>query len=144
MGILRHRGRSAKQQDKPAAGGRESISLVNDREARRVHWRDCRQVLNGKQCHPDRQLTGAGEDLEAAADRAGKRVTAQAVQRRGVVMPVVRAGPRSSLIVTFFIAPDGVPARAPVSRRPAAPRRQEARGERESRCSQSAARCHQD
>src|ERR1044071_6141191 len=112
MCILRHWGRSAKQQDKPAAGGRESVLLVRDREARRVHRRARGQVLNGKQRHPNRQWTGAGKDLKAAADRAGKRVTAQVVQRRGVVLPVVRSGPRSPLRATFFIAPNGGPARA--------------------------------
>jgi len=112
MGILRHRGRSAKQQDKPAAGGRESVSLVSDREARRVHRSDCRQVLNGKQRDPNRQLAGGGENLEAAADRAGKRVAAQLVERRGVVLPVVGTGPGSPLRGAFFIAPDGGPARA--------------------------------
>jgi len=110
MRLLRHRGRSAKQQNKAAAGGSEAVPLVHDGEARRVYRRDCRQVLNGKQCHPDRQLTGGGKDLEASADRAGKRAAAKVVQRCGVVVPVVRAGSGSSTRVTFFTATDGDPA----------------------------------
>jgi hypothetical protein len=112
MRILRHRGRSAKQQDKPAAGGRESISLVRDREACRVHWRKCGQVLNGKQRDPNRQLAGTGEDLKVCADRAGKRVAVKMVKRCCVVLPIVRTGLRSSLSTTFFIARDGGPSRA--------------------------------
>jgi len=93
MRILRHRRRSAKQQHKAAAGRREAGSLIRDREACGVHRRKCRQVLNGKQCHPNRQLTGCGKDFEVCADRAGKRVTVQPVERRGVVLPVLGTGP---------------------------------------------------
>jgi hypothetical protein len=112
MRTLRHRRRSAKQQDKAAAGGRESVSLIRGREACRVHRRKCGQVLNGKQRDPNRQLAGTGEDLEVCADRAGKRIAVKMVKRCGVVLPVVRTGLRSPLGTTFFIARDGGPSRA--------------------------------
>jgi hypothetical protein len=81
MRLLRHWGRSAKQQDKTAAGRREASLLVGHRKTCGVHRRKRRQVLNGKQCHPDRHLTGRDEDFKVCADRAGKRVTAQVIQR---------------------------------------------------------------
>jgi len=106
MRLLRHRGRSAKQQDKTAAGRRKAGCLVGDGKARRVHRHDCGQVLNGKQCHPDRQLTGRGKDFEICADRAGKRSTAKVVKRCGVVLPVVRTGSGRFMTANFFAAPD--------------------------------------
>jgi len=89
MSILWHGRRSAKQQDKTAAGRREAGALVGHRKTRGVHWRKCGQVLNGKQCDPNRRLIGSGEDLKICADRAGKRSTVKVVKRRSVILPVL-------------------------------------------------------
>jgi len=112
MRILRHGRRSAKQQDKAAAGGSKSVSLIRDSEACGVHRRERGQVLNGKQRDPNRQLIGAEQDLKVCADCAGKRVAVKMVKRRSVVVPVVRTGLRSPLRTTFFITRDGCPSRA--------------------------------
>jgi len=106
MGTLRHRCRSAKRQDKAAAGGREAGSLVGHRETRGVHRRKCRQVFNSKQRDPSRQLIGSGEDLKVCADRAGKRSTVKVIERRGMVLPCVRTGSGRFTKVSFFVAPE--------------------------------------